>query len=247
MHPVTHFEIIGDDLDRLVEFYRATFGWQIEPLDQGYAFVNTRGGRGFNGGIGTAPPDAARRAGVTVYVAVPDIETRLERASELGAAVVTPVTEIPEVVTFAQFRDPEGNVVGLVQDAGSPPPVESGDGAPVTWFEIMGREASIQDFYRELFDWAISDEAPAPGYGTVGWEAWGFGGGIGSFPGVQEPYVTIYPEVQDVDETCKRILELGGSLRMDPTDMVEAGIRVAAFADPAGNLVGCYKQIGSDS
>jgi predicted enzyme related to lactoylglutathione lyase len=28
-----------------------------------------------------------------------------------------PVTEIPNMVTFAQFADPQGNVVGLVKSA----------------------------------------------------------------------------------------------------------------------------------
>jgi predicted enzyme related to lactoylglutathione lyase len=28
---------------------------------------------------------------------------------------VVPVTEIPNMVTFAQFADPQGNVVGLVK------------------------------------------------------------------------------------------------------------------------------------
>ncbi len=27
-----------------------------------------------------------------------------------------PVTEIPNMVTFAQFSDPEGNVVGMVKE-----------------------------------------------------------------------------------------------------------------------------------
>ena len=31
----------------------------------------------------------------------------------LGGEIVTPVTEIPGVVTFAEFRDPAGNVIGM--------------------------------------------------------------------------------------------------------------------------------------
>lgn len=33
----------------------------------------------------------------------------------MGGKTVVPVTEIPDMVTFAQFADPEGNVVGLVK------------------------------------------------------------------------------------------------------------------------------------
>jgi hypothetical protein len=30
--------------------------------------------------------------------------------------VITPVTEIPGMVTFALFQDPEGNVIGLLKE-----------------------------------------------------------------------------------------------------------------------------------
>src|SRR5574341_770127 len=33
-----------------------------------------------------------------------------------GGKTIVPVTEIPGMVTFAQFADPEGNVVGIVKN-----------------------------------------------------------------------------------------------------------------------------------
>ena len=38
-----------------------------------------------------------------------------EKLVAAGAEVVQDVTEIPDMVTFAQFRDPAGNIVGLVK------------------------------------------------------------------------------------------------------------------------------------
>ena len=53
-------------------------------------------------------------AQLTIYVEVEDIQASLDWASELGGETIVPVTSIPGMVTFAQFKDPEGNIVGLV-------------------------------------------------------------------------------------------------------------------------------------
>jgi uncharacterized protein len=48
-------------------------------------------------------------------VRVPDLDAALRRAAELGGAVVVPPTEIPNMVTFAVFTDPEGNRIGVIK------------------------------------------------------------------------------------------------------------------------------------
>ncbi|HEU4758710.1 MAG TPA: VOC family protein, partial [Dehalococcoidia bacterium] len=77
-----------------------------------YGIVDTdSGGHGINGGIGqTDGPNQ-----VTFYVEVPDPQATLDRIESKGGKTLVPVTEIPGAVTFAQFADPDGNVVGLVK------------------------------------------------------------------------------------------------------------------------------------
>ena len=58
----------------------------------------------------------------TFYVQVDDIHASLAKAGELGGETVVPVTDIPGMATFAQFKDIEGNVIGLV--ASEAPPAE---------------------------------------------------------------------------------------------------------------------------
>ena len=109
-NPVVHFEILGTDGARLQRFYSETFGWTINADNPaGYGLTDT-GGAGINGGIGQAEAPLA-----TFYIEVDDPQQYLERVTAAGAEVVQPVTEIPGMVTFAQFRDPAGNVVGLVK------------------------------------------------------------------------------------------------------------------------------------
>jgi len=74
--------------------------------------VDTGGGRGINGGIAQAQPGTPS---VTIYIEVDDLQANLDKAVKMGSKVLVPVTEIPGMVTYALFSDPEGNAVGLVK------------------------------------------------------------------------------------------------------------------------------------
>ena len=51
-----------------------------------------------------------------VYIQVADPQAALDKAEKLGATTVMPVSEIPGAnVTLAQFKDPAGNVIGLLK------------------------------------------------------------------------------------------------------------------------------------
>jgi len=46
-------------------------------------------------------------------VRVDSPKAALERIEAAGGTTVVPETEIPNMVTFAMFQDPQGNLVGL--------------------------------------------------------------------------------------------------------------------------------------
>ncbi|GAA4607223.1 putative enzyme related to lactoylglutathione lyase [Actinoplanes octamycinicus] len=52
---------------------------------------------------------------VTVYIDVLDMDAALETISGLGGSVMVPPTRINDSLSFALFRDPAGNAVGLLQ------------------------------------------------------------------------------------------------------------------------------------
>src|SRR5947209_18174145 len=156
-NPVTWFEVNGPEPEQTAKFYSELFGGHTEGVEGGYILIDTHAGSGINGGIGQAregqPPHAV------FYVENPDIQALLEKAESLGAKTMVPVTEIPDMVTFAQFTDPFGNLVGLVQGDGSTN-VSDGDNAPVDWFELSCSEPKkAWDFYAELFGWTITGDA----------------------------------------------------------------------------------------
>jgi len=118
--PVVHFEISAKDRKQSQKFYSELFKWDIKTIDSmNYGLVNTGSKKGIQGGIGQVNPNQAPY--VTFYIAVADPQAYLDKAVSLGGKVILPLMEVPNMVTFAQFSDPDGNVIGLVDSAGPAP------------------------------------------------------------------------------------------------------------------------------
>lgn len=123
-NPVTWFEIIGADSAALHTFYRDVFGWKLTPpvAEMGnYSMLEEHGPaqHGAGGGIGGGQGDEHR---VSVYVEVDDPQLYLDRATKAGAVVLMPVTQVTPDTTIAMFRDPAGNVNGILKANPRPAP-----------------------------------------------------------------------------------------------------------------------------
>ncbi len=118
--PVVWFEVIGQDGKKLQNFYSKVFDWKINadnPMNYGMVDAAGNGnevGKGsIGGGVGAAQPGSPNY--VTFYIQVNDPDAYLKKIESLGGKTIMPTTEIPNMVTFALFADPEGNTVGLVK------------------------------------------------------------------------------------------------------------------------------------
>ena len=113
-NPVTWFEIIGKDAIALQSFYKSVFDWTLSPPapEMGMYSMLENNGQGINGGIGQGMHGESQ---VAIYIEVDDPQAYLDKASTLGGKTIVPVTEVPDMVTFALFADPEGHVVGVVK------------------------------------------------------------------------------------------------------------------------------------
>jgi predicted enzyme related to lactoylglutathione lyase len=111
--PIVHFEILGEDGERLAAFYRALFDWTITPVEEGgYAMVDAGSTGAVSGGIGGFPGAPSH---VTFYVGVDDVAAALARARDLGATVVMEPREVAAGIETALFADPEGHTIGLMR------------------------------------------------------------------------------------------------------------------------------------
>ena len=116
-NPVVHFEIVSSEAPKLQEFYRSVFGWTIDANNEfKYGMVDTGSTRGIPGGISAPLPGGGGGSHFAIYVEVPDIEATLKEAvAQGGKIVMAKVTVPPNGPVLAQFTDPVGNRIGLVE------------------------------------------------------------------------------------------------------------------------------------
>src|SRR5688572_2087812 len=102
--PVVHFEVIGQDGEKLRRFFGELFDWKIDANNPvGYGVVPREssdapdGSVGIGGGVGQGPEGYEGHA--TFYVAVPDVEEALAKAEALGGSrLMGPVEPMEGVV-----------------------------------------------------------------------------------------------------------------------------------------------------
>ena len=111
---VVHFEIVGKDGEGLKKFFSQLFDWDIDSNNpMNYGMVAGEEG-GIGGGISSVMKDESK-GHATFYVEVDDVDVSLRKAEQLGGKIAAPETVIPDMVTFGMFKDPEGNLIGLVK------------------------------------------------------------------------------------------------------------------------------------
>jgi uncharacterized protein len=111
------FEIPTVDIDRAQTFYERILGVPLkrEPMGETELAVFPYGGRPHVSGALIRHAECSPAIqGSVVYLSVDNLEPVLQRVQEHGGDTIVPRTEIPgDMGFFAQFRDTEGNRVGL--------------------------------------------------------------------------------------------------------------------------------------
>jgi hypothetical protein len=124
---VVHFEVHASEPERLVAFYEALFDWRFEPWGPPGAYWLIRTGSaeepGIDGGLlkrrGERAADGQAVNAFVCTVDVPSAKDALARALELGATVAMPVDAIPGVGWLGYVKDPDGNIIGFMQQDAS--------------------------------------------------------------------------------------------------------------------------------
>jgi hypothetical protein len=119
--PVVHFEVVGNDVKKLQDYYAELFGWEFNNVEGGptqYGTVDRDGnvrpdGAGIGGGVGAGPEGYPGH--VTFYIEVPDVEAALAKAEELGGSRMMGPDKPIEGLEIGLFNDPEGHLIGVVK------------------------------------------------------------------------------------------------------------------------------------
>lgn len=123
-----HIDLPTHDAERSKRFYGDVFGWRLDDYPgTGYTGITTSED-GILSGLGSLAEEAglpSQSPGPVPYIRPGEFEATLAAIERAGGTVLIPKTDVKGYGWFAHFRDPEGNVIGLWQDA----PAHSNAGA----------------------------------------------------------------------------------------------------------------------
>lgn len=121
MPRVIHFEIVADNPERAMKFYKEVFGWEFNKWDgpQDYWLVKTGEDNqpGINGGLTPKTNQGSGNTGgrITNSIDVPSIDEFSNKISMEGGKVLSPKMPIPGVGYLAICEDTEGISFGIIQ------------------------------------------------------------------------------------------------------------------------------------
>jgi hypothetical protein len=243
--PLGHFiwyELLTTDPAGAAAFYPAVLGWSAQewqPAPDAPPYTLFTDGTNPLSGMMALPEEAAGAPPHwLVYVSTPDTDATLARATNLGATVLAPPMDVPEIGRMAVLADPQGAAFAIFtpQAAGPEPPAVPPVGH-VSWLELAAneREAAFR-FYHELFEWQKGDAfdmGPAGTYQLFGHGEAPTGGVFDRPPEVPAPNWMVYIRVANLEGALARVTAHNGQVLNGPME-VPGGDRVAQCLDPQG-------------
>jgi predicted enzyme related to lactoylglutathione lyase len=112
----THFEIYGDEPEKLAAFYGTLFDWrmeQAEGLDYWRIHLDPDDPGSVGGGLTYRP--RADPKGWLQFVNVESVDNSIALAERMGAKVMRPKTAVPRTAWVAVLADPSGNMFAIWQ------------------------------------------------------------------------------------------------------------------------------------
>ncbi|MBO6639473.1 MAG: VOC family protein [Roseitalea sp.] len=117
-------ELMSRDVEKAKTFYADTLGWSFESMDmgpQGIYWVAMHDGDAVGGMYEMAGSDFdGMPEAWCPYIAVDDVDARVEKARAAGATVLGEPFDVPQVGRIAMIREPGGALVGWIVPADPP-------------------------------------------------------------------------------------------------------------------------------
>ena len=121
MPRVVHFEIVADNPERAMKFYKQVFGWEFSKWDgpQDYWYVKTGEDSqpGINGGLALKSSHESGKPGgrVANSIDVSSVDEFANKISTEGGKILSPKMPIPGIGYLAICQDTEGIPFGIIQ------------------------------------------------------------------------------------------------------------------------------------
>jgi predicted enzyme related to lactoylglutathione lyase len=238
-------DIASPDAAATRQFYSGLLGWQVEvnpdPQYGGYGIAKVDG----NDVAGVGPQQ--QQPGPTVwslYIGTEDLDGLAQAVTAAGGTVVAPPFPVGDQGRMAVFQDPTGGFISGWESAVMTGFQTEGAGA-YGWAELNARGVdTVIPFYERVFGWTHRDSDMGPGQryteflkdGVSIAGAWEMNAAM---PAEVPTYWQIYFNVDDVDASHRKALDLGGRETVAPQDF--PGGRFAIISDPQGASVGLLR------
>ncbi|MFC9331798.1 VOC family protein [Kitasatospora sp. NPDC057015] len=232
-------DLMADDQQAALDFYRDLFGWQGElgPPEFGGYSVCTLNGRAVAGIGPTMAPEGMPKPPVawTTHLSTDDADAAQRAVTEAGGTVLVPVMDVGTTGRMQIVADPTGAVFGIWQAGDFAGAAVSGEHGALVWNDLHTNDIpAASAFYRAVFDAEIAPMEGAEGYNSFNLGGRSLGGvaDLANEPPGTPPHWLTYFAVDDPDRTVDQLVKKGGKALIPPFDMV-AG-RMAVVADPQG-------------
>ena len=230
-------ELMTTDTAAAGAFYTKVVPWRTQPSSMpGYTIWMA--GQSQVGGLMALPPEAAGTPPHwLIYIGTPNVDATAEHAQRLGARVVKPAADIPNVGRFAVLADPQGATFALYTPGPTGGAVPTPGARVFSWHELATTDvAAALRFYGELFGWTKGQGHDMGAMGVYQiFER--FGSMVGGMCNVQGPATPpswlSYVQVADSSRAVAAAKSAGGRLLHGPVE-VPGGSWIALFMDPQG-------------
>ena len=237
-------ELLTTDTAAAAAFYPKVVPWRTQPSSMpGYTIWMA--GQSQVGGLMALPADAAGTPPHwLIYIGTPNVDATAEHAQRLGARVVKPAADIPNVGRFAVLADPQGATFALYTPGPTGGAIPAPGAGVFSWHELATTDvAGALRFYGELFGWA---KGPGHDMGAMGiyQVIERFGAQVGGMCNVQGPATPpswlSYVQVADSSRAVAAARSAGGRLLHGPVE-VPGGSWIALFMDPQGGAFAVHE------
>jgi uncharacterized protein len=116
MDRITHFEIPVNDTEGATKFYSTVFGWKFHQWGNEQYYLAETGPNESPGINGAIMKKKDPNQPVVNSIEVKNIDRSIESIQSNGGTIVVPKMALAGVGYLAYFKDPEGNISGIIQN-----------------------------------------------------------------------------------------------------------------------------------
>ncbi|MGK4584791.1 VOC family protein [Kitasatospora sp. HPMI-4] len=213
-------DLTTPDVTASKDFYGELFGWTYQDTGEeggGYQLATRHGIR--VAGIAPGQPGQETGAAWLTYLAADDVDQVTARIREAGGTVRLEPTDVTDQGRMAIAVDPAGAPFGLWQGRSHGGSGLANEPGAFTWNENLSTDpATARAFYRQVFGYEY-EPLPDLDYSVIkvaGHPAGGIGAQPPAIPEGTPSFWNTYFAAADTDQSCARIIELGGRILVEP-------------------------------